>query len=213
MPSRRPSSSSRTATPRAGRARDAATTRAAILGAARRAFAGGAYDQVGVRDIAADVGVDPAMVIRYFGSKERLFEEAVAGDSGMAALFAADRAQLGELLARAMLDKSDQSPLLALLYSAPHPQASAILRRALDEQFIRPLARVMGGVDAELRASLLASYLLGLAVLRSVLRSEPLASHDLDALVRRVAPTIQQYVDGALPAPPPASQGRRSRRA
>ena len=177
------------------RSRDAVATRAAILAAARLAFASHAYDQVGIRDLAAQVGIDPAMVIRYFGSKEQLFEEAVAGNTGMAELLAADPAALGELLARSVLDKRDHNPLLALLYSAPHPQASVILRRALDEEFIRPLARQLGGEGAELRASLLASYLLGLAVMRSVLKSEPLASHDVETLVGRVAPTIQQYLD------------------
>ncbi len=65
-------------------------------------------------------------------------------------------------------------PLLALLRFASSEQGSKIMRRILDEQFIRPLAKWLGGKQPELRASLIASTLLGLALTRDVLRSERL---------------------------------------
>ena len=58
------------------RPRDAAQTRADILAAARRRFAAEGFERTTLRAIAADVGVDAALVIRYFGSKQDLFATA-----------------------------------------------------------------------------------------------------------------------------------------
>src|SRR3569623_1531973 len=63
------------------RLRNAAATRQAILDSARRHFAREGYDNVGLREIAGDAGVDPALVCRYFGGKEQLLREAVRGDT------------------------------------------------------------------------------------------------------------------------------------
>ncbi len=182
------------------RRRDAAATRAAILETARMRFTREGYERVGVRDIATGVGVDAALVIRYFGSKEQLFAAAVAGQFGLGDLLTGDRATLGERLARLVVQKDDQAgahdPLLALLRSAANEQAAALLRAALDEEFIRPLARWLGGEAAMLRAGLVAAYLMGLAVTRTVIRSEPLATGEVEALVTLVAPALQAYIDG-----------------
>jgi AcrR family transcriptional regulator len=173
-----------------------------MLEAARVLFTRDGYDHVGVRDIAAVVGVDPALVIRYFGSKEKLFAEAVSGqlrlDEG---LLEGERSALGERLARYVLRKEGKEgefdPLLALLRSAPNERAAALLREGLDEQFVRPLARWMGGERAEERAGLIAADLFGLAFMRFVLRSAPLAAGETEHLVALVAPVLQSYVDGA----------------
>lgn len=63
----------------ARRRKDALTTRAEMLAAARRRFLMESYENVGLRDIARDVGVDVALVSRYFGSKEELFREVLHG--------------------------------------------------------------------------------------------------------------------------------------
>lgn len=182
------------------RPRDAAATRAAILAAARACFTRASYEHVGVRDIAAIAGIDAALVIRYFGSKERLFAEAVTGPLGLGDLLDGDRAGLGERLARYVLHKDASAkgefdPVLALLRSAPNAHAAALLRAGLDEQFIRPLARWLGGERAVERAALIAAYLIGLAVARSVIRLEPLAATDVEPLVALVAPALQSCVD------------------
>ena len=65
------------ASPVARLPRNAGDTRARILAAARVRFSRDAYENVGTRDIAADAGVDAALVNRYFGSKEKLFDEAI----------------------------------------------------------------------------------------------------------------------------------------
>ncbi len=180
----------------------AAATRAAMLEAARVLFTRDGYDHVGVRDIAAVVGVDPALIIRYFGSKEKLFAEAVPGRFALSeGLLEGERAGLGERLARYVLRKEGKEgeefdPLLALLRSAPNERAAALLREGLDERFVRPLARWLGGERAEERAGLIAANLFGLAFMRSVLRSAPLAAGESEHLVALVAPVLQSYVDG-----------------
>lgn len=182
------------------RPRDAAATRAAILQAARAAFTRHGYERVGVRDVAAAAGIDPALVIRYFGSKERLFAEAVTGEVTLVDLFAGDRAALGERLARYILTKGETpgafDALLALLRSAPSDPVATLLRDAVDKQFVRPLADRLDGGDALLRASLIAAHVIGIAVARDVIRSTALAGSDCGALVALVAPVLQRYVDG-----------------
>jgi AcrR family transcriptional regulator len=188
---------------RRGRSRNAALTRQEILRAAQMHFTRYGYDGVGVRDIAATVGVNAALVIRYFGSKEELFAESVADafefpfDEVLN-----DHSKVGELLARGILEKEEEvgedefDPLLVLLRSAANARAAGILREVLDEQFIQPLARRLGGEDAELRAALIAAYMLGLAFMRLVMRSGPLAAGETERLIAFVAPVLQSYVDG-----------------
>jgi AcrR family transcriptional regulator len=201
------------------RPRDATATRAAILEAARVRFTRDGFDRVGVRDIAADAGINAALVIRYFGSKENLFTEAITEAFNLDALLDAERETFGETLARYILSKRETpgalDPLIALLRSATNEQAAGILRRSIEQQFIVPLARWLGGKDAELRASLIAALIMGLTVTRDVIGSEPLASSETEPLVALVAPTLQAYVDGfqaarsIQPAKPPISRSKK----
>lgn len=186
----------------AARTRNATATRAAILAAGRDLFARDGYEHAGVREIAARAGVNAALVIRYFGSKERLFAEAMARGLGVAALIAGERSTFGDRLARYLVYKGEMGgsfdPMLALLRSAPDPRAAAVLRESLGEQFIGPLGAWIGGDDGAVRASLIAAYLTGLAVIREVLRDEALHGAEAEALVALIAPVIQGYVDGAV---------------
>jgi AcrR family transcriptional regulator len=182
------------------RSRNAEVTKADILRAARTTFAGSGYDSAGVREIASLAGVNAALIIRYFGSKEELFEQAVTEAFNLNDLLTVNRKELGVLLAHYILQKREKEgslePLLALLRSSSSEQGSKLMRRLLDEQFIRPLAKWLGGKQAELRAGLIASTMLGLALTRDVLKSERLESSDSEAIVKLVAPVLQGYVDG-----------------
>jgi AcrR family transcriptional regulator len=184
----------------AKRSRNSEATKADILSAARTAFASSGYDSVGVREIASVAGVNVALVIRYFGSKEKLFEQAVTGAFDLNELLSVRREEVGKLLAYYILQKQEREgslePLLALMRSSSSEQGSKLMRELLDEQFIRPLAKWLGGKQAELRASLIASTMLGLALTRDVLKSERLESSDIEAVVKLVAPVLQDYVDG-----------------
>lgn len=188
-----------------GPRRNAVATRARILEAARFHFARAGYDQVGMRQIAVTARVDAALIVRYFGSKEALFREVMAKGFQLGDDFlSGGREGLGERLVRYVAAKAganrDMDPVLILLRSGSNEQAGSILRQGLDEGFVQPLARWLGGNHAPERAGLIASTLFGLAFMREVVRIEPLAEADIDRLVALVAPALQRYVDGSDPA-------------
>ena len=181
------------------RGRNAAATRQAILDAARSCFMREGYDQVGVREIASRAGADPALVNRYFGSKEGLFAEAVASKFDLSALFAGDRATLGKRLATYVLQKKppgdDYDPLVALLRSSSSDIPARMLREALVEGFVRPLAARLEGPDALARAELVGSTLLGILVHRTLIGGA--TDRDNNRLVELIAPSLQALIDGA----------------
>jgi len=181
------------------RFRNAAATRQAILEAAKTCFMQEGYEQVGVREIAARAGVDPALVNRYFGSKVGLFSEAVASKFDLSHLLDGDRANLGERLARYVLQKqstgADYDPLVALLRSSSSDVCSGMLRNAILEGFVRPLATRLEGPDALLRAELVGSTLLGLLVHRTVIGGAEAA--DNERMLALVAPALQRFIDGS----------------
>lgn len=181
------------------RGRNAAATRQAILDSARWCFSHDGYDQVGVRDIAARAGADPALVNRYFGSKEALFAEAVSAKFDLSDLFAGDRATLGERLARYVVQKKTPSngydPLVALLRSSSSEVAGSMLRDALVDGFVRPLAARLDGPDTMPRAELVGSILLGLLVYRTIVGGAITGSDE--RLIASVTRTLQTLIDGA----------------
>ncbi len=193
----------------ATRPRNALATRAAILEAARACFTEAGYEHVGVRDVAARAGVNGALVIRYFGSKVQLFAQAFAGRFLLDYLSDDAQGALdGERIARVVLKKEVYAArfdaVLALVRSAPDPQAAAILKRGLEEEFIKPLASSLRGAQARQRAALITAYLLGLAIARDVMGITALADSPDKALVALVAPVIQSYMDGPSAGAPKA---------
>lgn len=159
----------------ARRRKDALMTRTEMLAAARRRFLLESYENVGLRDIARDVGVDVALVSRYFGSKEELFKEVLRGDDedkfrievgadGLAGYLTAMFEEKG-----GENDREHVERLVIILRSASSPQASAIVREAIHEDVLHPIADLLGGTDAEIRASMALTVLLGGTVLRSIM--------------------------------------------
>jgi AcrR family transcriptional regulator len=152
------------------RRRDAVATRSAILEAATRRFACQGYQHAGVREIAADAGVDAAMVNRYFGSKEGLFAEVIERAFDIRYL-EGDRASLAERLARRMvygredIAGDQRIPLLLMLRSATEPHAAELIRPCLDRNVLRPLAELLEGPDAEVRAAMVIAQCTGFAIL------------------------------------------------
>lgn len=182
--------------------RNAAATRANILRAARDSFGKQAYEQVGLREIGADAGIDAALICRYFGSKEELFAEALAstGKEPMQTL-GGDRATFGDRVARTMLVPDDQTTEQNLAFinlairSAASPVAHRLVRRHVEECFIVPFAAWLGGEDGEARARLVASVLLGVAIVRGVLFSPLEVSEDEEAAIARLARVLQDIID------------------
>jgi AcrR family transcriptional regulator len=195
---------------RTGRRPGVSGTREAILDAARRAFAEQGYQRATIRDVARLAGVDPALVHHYFGTKQDLFVAAVRLPVNpveqLTAVLAAEPDQVGQRLVETFLSiwdhAADKSPLLALIRSAvADEQAAALLREFITEEVLGPLARRVGSPDAQLRATLAGSQLIGLAMARYIIRVEPLASTPAAQVAAVVGPTVQRYLTGEMTVP------------
>jgi AcrR family transcriptional regulator len=194
---------------RTGRRPGPNQSRAAILDAARRAFAERGYDGVSIRAVARDAGVDPALVHRFYGSKEALFiaalELPVSPSALVDSLLADGVEHLGERLVRTFVELFDRpaafAPFLALIRGAvSNDRAAAMLREFLTREVLGRLAAAASPDRPELRASLAGSQIVGLAMARYVVGVPPLAEADRETVVACVGPAIQRYLTGALPA-------------
>lgn len=200
---------------RRGRWRTGEESRERILAAARSCFADRGYDRTTVRRIAAEAHVDPAMVYYFFDTKSRLFAAAMAFPANpadkLASLLQDGTYDLGPRLVRHFLqvwdDASSFEPLFALMRSAPTDERSAgMLREFVQRELIAQIRRAIGTADAHLRAELVGSQLMGLALARYVVRIEPLASAGADTIVAWVGPGLQRYLTEPPPRAMTASQ-------
>jgi AcrR family transcriptional regulator len=194
---------------RPGRRPGANETRQAILAAARDAFAAHGYEKATIRGIAREAGVDPALVHHFYGSKEDVFKAAV-GDVLAPIAEAmdgvgrgADRTSTGERLARVLVMLWEREPtkdalLGAVRAAVTSETAAGLLRGIVREHAIAAVATSSDQPDAELRASLIGSTMVGLAVARHVLEVEPIASLDEERLTALVAGTIEYYLSAEL---------------
>jgi AcrR family transcriptional regulator len=200
---------------RSGRRGGDSGTKEAILAAARARFGDYGYDGATIRGIAADAGVDAALVHHFFGSKERLFAAAmqlpvVPSELVAAALAAAAQEpgqSLGEVMLRTVLGAWDvaetRATFLGLLRSAmTSEQAASMLREFVTETILGRIAAasVPGppGTDGQFRAALVASQVLGLAFARYVLEIEPIAHARPGDLAAAIGPTLDRYLTGDI---------------
>ena len=173
----------------APRLRNAAATRQAMLEAAHRQFARESYENVGLREISREVGVDPALVCRYFGSKEGLFREVLRHPDDGQFLAGVTAATLPEYLAGLLTEPQCEVSaekaewLLIVMHSAGSPQASQIVRETLHEGVLAPIEQMLEGEGAELRAALVLAVMMGSGVLHTM-GIESLQKRG-DALVRK----------------------------
>jgi AcrR family transcriptional regulator len=183
-------------------------TREAILEAARGEFATHGFDRATIRGIAAVADVDSALVLHYFGCKAQLFGDAISIPMEPAEIvrrFGADRGGVGATMVRFFLEGwekgENRRQLVALLRSAmTNDDALERVREYLDRRVFGPVTRELALPDGELRATLVGSQLIGLAMMRYVARIEPLASASLDDLVAAIGPSVQRYLTGDLAA-------------
>jgi AcrR family transcriptional regulator len=187
---------------RIGRRPGPNTTRAAILEAARRRFASAGYDATSLRTVAADAGVDVGVLLHFFGSKDGLFRAAVGWPFDptplAAALLPPSDEPPGVRLAQTFFhyweDPTTGPALAALLRSAmTNAEVAALLREFVVHQLFARMASLFEGDDSELRVELAASHLVGVALLRNILRLEPIASTPIDELIGMVAPALDGY--------------------
>jgi AcrR family transcriptional regulator len=191
---------------RRGRRPAGEDTKGALVDAARTIFVEQGFDGATVRAIAARAGVDPAMVNHWFGSKEGLFAAAmeIPVDPGVLVdeLLAGGVDGLGDRIVRRFLavwDASRGGPLIAIVRSvSSHEQSARMMREFVTRVLFGRLARGLRLDQPELRAGLCGSQMIGLAMVRYVLRLEPLASADPDTVAAAIGPTMQRYLTAPL---------------
>ena len=194
--------------PARGRRPGSPDTREAILVAARGLFAERGFGSTSVRAIAAEAGVDPALVHHYFGSKDDLFVAALELPVDPRALLAPVVAQgpdgAGERMLRIFLSVWDNPEarvsLLAVVRRVFEPSGQTLIRDGFLKVIIGPIGLALGIDEPERRMPLVASQVFGLIMVRYVLEIEPVASMPADLVVATYAPTIQRYLTGDLPA-------------
>jgi AcrR family transcriptional regulator len=192
---------------RTGRRPGKSGTRDAIAEAARGRFAELGYDRTTIRDVAAAAGVDPALVVHYFGSKQKLFlsvmELPVEPEEVMPGLLSGPRSQAGVRLARflvGILEEAHSRNVMTgiLRAAASEPEAADMVRELVAKRVVAAVAESLGAPDAPLRANLVGSQVIGLIMVRYVVRVEPLASLPPEALIAAIAPNLQRYLTGPL---------------
>ena len=176
-------------------------TREAIETAAKELFSLNGFDRTTVRDIGARAGIDPSMIIRYFGSKDALFAHVALPDLELPDLSQADSATIGETMVRHFLEQweGEQAgggmPVL-LRSAASNEEAAGRLRVMFRDQVFPAIARLGPPETAATRAGLVASQILGLAMARYVLMLPPVVMMSQDVIVRMVGETVQRYATG-----------------
>ena len=192
--------------------RTAEESREAIVSAARAEFASAGYEGATIRAIAARAAIDPAMVIRYFGSKRALFAASVEVDLRVDGIeVPAVREHLGEALVRHVISRWEGDHTLRILLRTGLTD-DAFLARVRDDIAagqIAPFVERVGAPAHEvpLRTALVGSQALGLMVLRFIARVEPIASASIDELVSWYSPTFQRYLTGPLDRTGPLDGG------
>ncbi|NYI99499.1 AcrR family transcriptional regulator [Nocardioides thalensis] len=192
---------------RRGRRPGSPDTRAAILSAAREHFAAAGFGGTTIRAIAADAGVDAALVHHYFGSKDDLFVAALALPVDPRELLTTatlgPAEQAAEPLLRTFLSVWDdpglQPGLLATVRRVLEPGGDKLIREGFLPVVIIPMGERLGVDRPDLRMPLVASQVIGLILARYVLRIEPIASLGTDELVGIYGPVVQRYLTGDLP--------------
>lgn len=190
---------------RTGRRTGSPDTRSEILDAAKRVFGKVGYDRATIRGIATEAGVDPSLIYHYFGTKDGLFAASIdipiPAAEALRSVFAADREDLGRRLAETFFfvweQEAARASLLGILRSAMggEHQAADAFRQFLTTSVLEQISPLIGGENPRLRALLMASQLVGVAMTRYVMRLEPIASVPVEDIVELVAPRIQSYAE------------------
>ncbi|MFF4212129.1 TetR family transcriptional regulator [Streptomyces sp. NPDC001796] len=174
--------------------RDAETTKAAILRAARHLLARHAHADITLKAVADRAGVSPPLILKYFGNKDTLFSQVMSFEADAAALLDAPLENLGRHMVRHVLlsqTRQGADPLLRIVFAPLHGEQGDILRANFRTQVSDRLAARLSGPDAGLRAELAVSALLGLGVMFGIARGTHLRAADLDDIADRWAPAVQ----------------------
>ncbi|WP_405777233.1 TetR family transcriptional regulator [Streptomyces sp. NBC_01538] len=174
-----------------------------MLAAARRAFARHAYADTTIAAIADDAGVSPALVMKYYGSKEHLFNQVFTFDADATALFDAPLDGLARHMVLHLLATQrgqTRDPILRIAFSRHHLELGGQARANFRTQVIDALATRLPGPDAALRAELAIGVLLGLGALYATVQADRLTSLAPDEVADLYVPLLQPLLDGEAPA-------------
>jgi AcrR family transcriptional regulator len=171
-------------------------TKAVILAAARERFGSAGFQAATIRAIAADAGVDPAMVMRYYGNKDKLFAAAAEFDLRFPDLATTDPNQVGRTLVRHFLERweGDEAMVILLRSSATNGEAAQRMQEIFGTQLQPLVATLAPAEESTVRAGLIATQILGMALCRFVLRLPPVVAMTRDDIVEWLGPTIQRYL-------------------
>jgi AcrR family transcriptional regulator len=194
------------------RRRDAARTRQRLLDVAGRHFARYGYDGTSVRAVAAEAGVAPNLVTRYFGGKAEMFAAATTVDLQVHAVLPGPPEELGARIAQRVVERWEAAdaadPLLMMLRSAgSSPTVAEALGTFFATQAGRPLGEHLVASqgctpeDAGARAVSVGALIMGVVTGRYVMTHGPLALADRASLTAWLADRLQRVLDGP-PAPP-----------
>jgi len=181
-------------------------TEAAILRAARELFAETGFERTTIRGVAARAGIDPALVMQHYGSKEGLFAAAARWTSDHERILTATSDSLPSAALADLFDKfesaTDREAAVALLRNClTHPSAARIMRDEVMCDRAAAVASTLEGPEAELRASLFGACMIGVGIARYLLELEPLASASREDVDRLMQPVLRALIDQANDAP------------
>ncbi|MDP9168501.1 MAG: TetR family transcriptional regulator [Actinomycetota bacterium] len=183
------------------RVRNARETRADILAAARSRFGAEGYERTTLRAVAADVGVDPALVIRYFGSKQELFAAAANFTLNLPDLTGIDPSRVAEvLLPRFFAVWEEDTTFVALLRASMTSATAAETMRSVFATQVAPVLAAVTPDHPAQRAGLMGSFIIGLATTRYVLTNPAVADLSHRELIRWATPVIRDLLVGPAPA-------------
>jgi AcrR family transcriptional regulator len=175
-------------------------TRSRILDAARRLFADEGFERTTIRATAAAAGIDPSMVMRYFGSKDGLFAAAMDFDLGLPDLSAGPADKIGETLVRHFLTRwegPDAGATLPLLLrtAVTNTDAAERLQDVFRLQVAPVIARVTDARRARECAALVATQMVGLGYTRYVLKVPAVVALPQKVIVEQLGAVIQRFVE------------------
>ena len=192
------------------RTRNASRTSAEILTAAVTAFSNDGYAQAGIREIAAAARCNPALIRRYFGSKEDMFRAAMAASLDVEDLIAEGHAGFGDNVAAILCGKANResSPTSMMVLATADPGAKSIVEDLLKERIIGPLSEWLGPPQAELRAAAITVLCTGFTIYRDILPLPSLAGLNEAFATAWLSQALQAIVDGAGFADPPPTKAQ-----
>jgi AcrR family transcriptional regulator len=185
------------------RRRDPDASRAAILESAREVFTERGYARATIREIAKRAGVTHGLVMRHFGTKERLLIAALPGPRGLSEAVSGDLDSLPERIAAEFVNQIDApagfNALIAMIRSGAGGDDAVVPLYTELERQTAAIYREVLGPGAEAQIDLLRALLIGVAFSRQVARTGPMSAMSSEELADRLAPAIRGVLGPILP--------------